>query len=427
MPTHKKAHDKDKYYHLAKDQGYRARSAFKLIQINKRFDFLSKAKVLIDLCAAPGGWCQVAAKAMPQGSLILGVDLLQIPAIRNVKTLVHDITTSECRKAVKEELQGWKADVVLCDGAPNIGSAYSKDAYVQNELVVAALKTACDHLAKGGTFCTKVYRSTDYAALMWAFQHLFEDIQTVKPNSSRAQSSEIFVVCLRFTAPNKIDPKLFDPNHLFKEVVDPGLKKVDIFHKKYEQSNKRSRGGYDASLGLLLESKTTVTDFLSAEDPIQMLTDQNKIIFVEGNELSDKCFTHPRTSDEMKTCLSDLRVLGKIDFKKMLKWRQLMLDSFVNPKKDAAEEVEDQKKNLERREKDREIMTDEKVSAELRTLRQVARDAEHKVDKKQRKEARKLRERQNLGMTNNAFQVQGDLELFKYGVMCDDVFYVICT
>ena len=135
MPTHKKGHDKDKYYHLAKDQGYRARSAFKLIQINKRYDFLSKAKVCLDLCAAPGGWCQIAAKTMKPGSLIIGVDLLPIRPIRNVKTIVSDITTAECRRLVALELQGWKADVVLCDGAPNIGSEYKKDAYVQNELV----------------------------------------------------------------------------------------------------------------------------------------------------------------------------------------------------------------------------------------------------------------------------------------------------
>merc|ERR1711871_1570310 len=228
-----------------------------------------------------GGWAQVAAKTMPPGSIILGIDLLPIRALRNVKTIVSDITTAECRRLVTQELQGWKADVVLCDGAPNIGSEYKKDAYVQNELVLSALKTATDHLAEGGTFCTKVYRSQDYNALMWVIQQLFEDVQAVKPNSSRSQSAEIFLVCMKYTAPNHIDPKLLDPEHVFREVVDPGSKTVDIFHKKYGVANKRHRSGYDEALGVTLSSTKTVTQFIEGPDAIRLLTDTNVLIFSE--------------------------------------------------------------------------------------------------------------------------------------------------
>lgn len=347
----------------------------------------------------------MAAKCMPPGSIILGIDLMPIKAIRNVKTIVSDITTAECRKIVNQELNGWKADVVLCDGAPNVGAAYAKDAYVQNELVLAALKTATDHLTAGGTFCTKVYRSVDYNSLMWVLQQLFETVQAMKPNSSRSQSSEIFIVCLNYSAPKFIDPKLLDPNHVFKEVADPGLAKVDVLHKKYEKMNKRHRTGYDEKLGILLSSSATVSDFINSSEAIRLLTDVNTLVFSEACE---QYRAHPLTTPEILACFEDLRLLGKIDFKKLLKWRSAMKKHFS-----AAPEVEEEKEEVaDRRDRNRLPQTEEEIQAEILSLREGLMKKSQKEKKKARELAARERSRQAMGITTNAFGGEEDMELF---------------
>ena len=205
---------------VAKEQGYRSRAAFKLTQINRKFSILQNARTVLDLCAAPGGWTQVCSRSLPtdSSSTIVAVDILPIRPMRNVISLLGDITTEKCKAAIRATLQGAGADVVLCDGAPNVGASYDRDAYEQNELALHALKCATEHLRKNGTFVTKLYRSRDYSAYLWVAKQFFRTIQAVKPTASRSQSAEIFLVCTGYVDPDKIAARMFDPKCVFEQV-----------------------------------------------------------------------------------------------------------------------------------------------------------------------------------------------------------------
>ncbi|KAJ7631105.1 Spb1 C-terminal domain-containing protein [Roridomyces roridus] len=339
----------DKYYKLAKEQGYRARSAFKLIQLNKKYAFLESARCCIDLCAAPGGWLQVASKYMPQNSVIVGVDLVPIKPIPRVVTFACDITTPQCRNLIRGEIKDWRADVVLHDGAPNVGTAWIQDAYSQSELVLMSLKLAVEFLVKGGTFVTKVFRSADYNNLIWVFSQLFGKVEATKPPSSRNVSAEIFVVCRDFLAPKHIDPKFLDPKHVFKDLsssvsgTDKGTSANNAQANVFQPEKKRrKRDGYDDGDYTLFKA-VPVSDFVTSAEPIGILGTVNKMTFLTEEEKA--WYAMDITTPDIKANCDDLKVLGKGDFKALLKWRtaireELGLENKTKDTEDATETVE---------------------------------------------------------------------------------------
>ena len=118
---------------------------------------------------------------MPVASIKIGVDLDAIKPVKGCVTFKEDITTPRCLALIKQELNHFRADAVLNDGAPNVGAQWTKDAYNQAELSLHALKLATEVLRRGGTFITKVFRSKDYNSLLFVLNHLFNKVEASKP------------------------------------------------------------------------------------------------------------------------------------------------------------------------------------------------------------------------------------------------------
>ena len=258
---------------------------------------------------------------MPANSMIVGVDLAPIKPIPRTTTIQSDITTDKCRATIKQHLKSWKADTVLHDGAPNVGTAWVQDAFSQAELVLQALKLATEFLIEDGIFVTKIFRSKDYNALLWVFNQLFAKVEATKPPSSRNVSAEIFVVCRGFKAPKRIDPRFLDPRSVFAELSDPTPhNEAKVFNP---EKKKRKREGYEEG-DYTQFKEAPASEFIQTTNPIAILGSLNKLTF--GQQLNgdialaalDKL---PETTDEIRQCCLDLKVLGRKEFRMLLRWR----------------------------------------------------------------------------------------------------------
>lgn len=194
---------RDIYYRKAKALGYRARSAFKLEQLDEKFDLFSECTNIVDLCAAPGSWSQYTARRMRElgrenETKIVAIDLQEIVPITGVHMLKADITKTSTLEAIRAHFSDAQADIVLSDGAPDVLGMHDLDEYVQAQLVLAALDVALQTLRKGGTFVAKVFRQRETDRLYGRLKVYFEDVVVAKPRCSRATSIEAFVVCKQF-------------------------------------------------------------------------------------------------------------------------------------------------------------------------------------------------------------------------------------
>lgn len=206
---------RDVYYRRAKEEGWRARSAYKLLQINDDYDIFKGVTKVVDLCAAPGSWSQVLSKKLrgenKTDAKIVAVDLQAMAPIPGVIQLQGDITKKSTAESIIGHFEGETADLVVCDGAPDVSGLHDIDEYIQAQLLLAALNITTHVLKKGGTFVAKIFRGKDVTLLYAQLKIFFPDVTVFKPRSSRNSSIEAFVVCQGYSPPDGYIPNMSNP------------------------------------------------------------------------------------------------------------------------------------------------------------------------------------------------------------------------
>src|SRR6476469_8633978 len=188
---------KDHYRKLAKQKGYRSRSAYKLTQLNNSYHIFNRGDKVIDFGCAPGGWLQIAGKIVGMRGTVIGIDIKQVEPIENTIILQDDIENQLIVKRILKVLGG-KADVVLSDLSPNVSGIWDIDHIRQISLSKSALNLSRDLLKKGGSAVFKVFEENYLNDFKNELKIYFHKIFLNKPDASRQSSSEFYFVCLNF-------------------------------------------------------------------------------------------------------------------------------------------------------------------------------------------------------------------------------------
>ena len=196
-----RARKNEYYYKKAKEENYRSRSTYKLIQANDKYGFIKLRDIVVDLGAAPGGWIQAARKMTGKHGYVLGVDLKPIDPFTQeyIRTIIADFTEPGTVEQILSFIPR-KADVVLCDAAPNVTGVWEVDHARQIDLATQALEIAQCILHPNGSFFVKVFEGELLNDYIQTVKTLFETVKMVKPQASRQKSSEMYLLALGLKA-----------------------------------------------------------------------------------------------------------------------------------------------------------------------------------------------------------------------------------
>jgi 23S rRNA (uridine2552-2'-O)-methyltransferase len=184
---------RDTYVRQSKVDGYRARSAYKLIEIDEKFKIFKGGLAVIDIGAAPGSWSQYASKVVKNGKIV-SIDLKEMEPIDNTVQIKGDFTEDETQQKIKEFLTG-KSDVVMSDMAVNTTGIKNIDSIQTGELCKEAMIFSKDIISNGGFFVSKIFMGGSFNEIVQLGKKIFKEVKVFKPKSSRKDSKESFIIC----------------------------------------------------------------------------------------------------------------------------------------------------------------------------------------------------------------------------------------